>query len=167
MENNQCPCCKKDTPKSYDLCAHCKFPFSGSEKEKSVHIGKFISDKNIIEKSEDTIQNSKKILYYIVAANIFAMVFSVFKNQHDIFSIILTSCITVIFLICAIFLNKNPKIFTIIPLVMLLLIYTINFLFDSRTFFQGIIFKTIFVLALCYNLYTLNLANKFKKENNI
>lgn len=167
MENHHCPSCKNNTPTSYELCSFCKFPFNGTENEKSLHIGKFISAKNILDKSEENIQNSKKILFMIVAFNILGVVISVMKNQYDFFGILISTIITLTMLFCALYLHKKPMILTIIPLSLILLIYTINFIFSRETFFQGIIFKTIILFALTYNLYTLNQANKFKKENNL
>lgn len=167
MDNITCPSCKNQTPLSYDLCTYCKFPFTGTDKEKAIHIGKFISDKNILDKSEDTIQNSKNILFTIVGFNILGLVIAIMKNQYDFVGIFITSIITFIILFCGIFLQKSPKILTLIPLIIILGFYTLTFLFNKDSFFNGIVFKLLIVGALVYNLYTLNKANKFKKANNL
>ncbi|VXB01899.1 conserved membrane hypothetical protein [Flavobacterium sp. 9AF] len=167
MNNKICPACKKESPESYDNCSYCKFPFNGTEKEQATHIGKFIADKGILDKSKHNIENSKRILFYIVAFNTIGLIIAIMNNKYDFLGVFLTVFISLIFLLCGIFLQKNPKILTIIPLTIILLFYTLNFIFDREHFFNGIIFKIIIVGALIYNLYVLNEAEKFKKANNL
>ncbi|NJM79239.1 MAG: hypothetical protein HC854_05715 [Flavobacterium sp.] len=154
MDNQTCPSCKNETPLSYEVCTYCKFPFTATDKEKAVHIGRFISAKNILDKSEDNIQNSKNVLYFIAGFNILGLIIAIMKNQYDFLGVFITSIITLIILFCGIFLQKSPKILTIIPLIIILLFYLITFIFNNESFLNGIVFKIVIVGALVYNLYT-------------
>lgn len=163
MENKNCPCCKNDAQIEAEYCSFCKFPYNGSELDKSKHIGLFISQKGILETSDDSISKSKNILFTISAINILAL----FINKLDAFGLIISIFSTVMILLCAIFFEKNPKILTIIPLSILLFFYLINFLFDPNTLLQGIIIKIFIIGGLSYNLYTIIEAEKFKQKNNL
>ncbi|WP_339889154.1 hypothetical protein [uncultured Flavobacterium sp.] len=163
MENKSCPSCKKESPSSYDSCSYCKFPFSGTEDEKSKHIGIFISQRRLLDKSAEEISKSKKLLYIITAFNVLGL----FLNNFDTLGLLITIVSTAVILLCAIFLEKNPKLLTIIPLGMILFIYLINFLVEPDTLLKGIMFKILIIGGLSYNLYTLYEADKFKKANNL
>lgn len=162
MENKSCPSCKNESPSSYDSCSYCKFPFNGTEEEKSKHIGLFISQKRILDKSAEEITKSKNLLFIITAFNVVGL----FLNEFDTLGLIITIVSTLIILLCAIFLEKNPKILTIIPLGLIFSIYLINFLIEPNTLTKGIMFKILIIGGLSYNLYTLYQADKFKKQNN-
>ncbi len=74
MENNNCPACKTEFSERVEFCSKCEFPFNGTEKEKAIHIGRFIGKKGVIADSSIYIKKSQNILYFIAGLNIFSLI---------------------------------------------------------------------------------------------
>lgn len=164
MEKQKCPSCKKEFLENVSICTNCNFPFDGTDKEKAIHIGRFISSKGIITDSNGSIEKSQKILYTITGINIFFMIIGFSNGNFVLVDIIINSFITLIFLLCGIFLKKKPLLLTVIPLTMMIGIYTLNYLIEPNSIFSGILMKIFILCSLIYSIYLILSAEKFKKD---
>lgn len=166
MDIKNCPACKNDNDIVNDLCEKCEFPFTGSEKEKSIHIGQFIGKRGIIVDSEDSLIRSQNLLYFAAGLYFIGVIINFsFLKQH-IFSLFFSIGIIFVIALCGFLLKKAPLVFLSIPLALLLFIYTINYIYDYRTLVQGIIFKILILGSLIYSVYNYKLSEKFKKKYN-
>jgi len=167
MESKICPACKNDNLVKADYCQFCRFPFNGSEKEKSIHIGKFISDKGIVVDSEDSLYKSRNLLF--LAAGFYAL--GVIINYkiliNNILVLIINLAVITIIVVCAVFLRKAPLLFLIIPLILLLTIYLLQYLVDPNSIMRGILYKMIILGSLGYSIYNYLASQKFKKKYNL
>lgn len=167
MSEKVCPSCKNQNEANVGFCCKCEFPFNASDKEKSIHIGKFISNKGIILDSEDSLAKSQNLLYLAAGFYIIGVIINFSTLKQDIFSLIFNIGVIFIIALCGYLLKKSPLIFLSIPLALLLFIYTINYLIDYRTLMQGIIFKILILGSLIYSIYNYKLSEKFKKKYNL
>ncbi len=163
MEKLKCPSCKKEYLDKIDTCKNCKFPFNGTEKERAIHIGQFINKKGVLIDSTDSIEKSQKILYAIAGINLIFLIIGFIKNSYQLFDLILNGIIVAVFLLCAFFIKKSPLILTIIPLILMIGIYTLNFIVEPRSIFNGIVVKLLIVGSLIYSIFLIKSADGFKK----
>lgn len=164
MENPTCPCCKIAILESTLICSNCQFPFNGTEKEKSIHIGRFISSKGVLTDSDDSISKSQKILSVITALNTIFLIIGITKGNYMILDIILNGFITLIFLLCAIFIKKMPLVLTCIPLFLVISINILNYFIDPISILSGIAMKLVIIISLGYSVYLIVQAKKFQKQ---
>ena len=71
MTDINCPNCKEDISQIAINCENCNFPVSGTEKEKSIFIGRQIANKSKIETAKESQGKVQKILYVIGAFQLF------------------------------------------------------------------------------------------------
>ena len=100
---NSCPACKKENPKIAIFCETCNYPFEGTEKEKAIHIGRFVTKKGVTVDSEIQINRSRSILFIIAIINGLAIAMGIVNSvdysiADHVFNIIITS----VFILCAI-----------------------------------------------------------------
>ncbi|MDO6819491.1 hypothetical protein [Zobellia sp. 1_MG-2023] len=164
MENMNCPSCKKEYLESVDICSNCRYPFSGTEKEKAIHIGKFINQKGVLVDSEASIEKSQKILYGVTVINLVFLAIGFFNGTYPLLHILLNAVLIVVFLFCAYFIKKSPLMLTIIPLALLIGVYTINFIVDPNSVLRGVIMKLFILGSLIYSIYLIKSAEGFKKN---
>nr|WP_299174024.1 hypothetical protein [uncultured Allomuricauda sp.] len=164
METTFCPACKNESKSSDGFCKFCTFPFAGTEKEKAIHIGKFIHKKEIIVDSSDSISKSKKILYFISGANFIFLVISLFFGSSLSIDFTLSFFITLMLFLCGLFIEKNPMVFTIIPLCITLGIMILNTIIDPSSFFDGILIKFFIIGSLVYSIVLIQGAKAFKNK---
>lgn len=162
-----CPACKNDLNGITDNCKTCNFPFNGTEKEKGIHIGKFINEKGVIFDSGESIERSQKILYGITLINLVTISLNYFMNGSNTIDLILNLIVTALIAFCGYKVKEKPIMYSLIALCLLLSIYTFNFLFDPQVFIRGILYKVIIVGGLFYNIYLVINSNSFKKKYNI
>ena len=166
MSSIQCPACKKPQEANLSNCKNCMFPFTGSEQEKSKHIGLFINKKSIVHDAENAITRSRKILFLIAAYNfLFITVPFISPDMEiDIFAISINVILALGFIMCALLLKRSPMFFTIFPLCAILGLYAANFLYDPDLAMRGIIFKLVIIGSLIYSIYLLQEAKKFNNK---
>ena len=104
---NSCPACKKENPKIAIFCETCNYPFEGTEKEKAIHIGRFVTKKGVTVDSEIQINRSRSILFIIAIINGLAIAMGIVNSvdysiADHVFNIIITS----VFILCAITIKK-------------------------------------------------------------
>ncbi|WP_406683555.1 hypothetical protein N1F78_12810 [Seonamhaeicola sp. MEBiC1930] len=167
MESKICPACKNENLSRADNCQICEFPFTGSEKEKSLHIGKFISDKGIIIDSEDSLNKSRNLLFLAAGFYILGAIINYSLLLNNLFALVFNVVVILIIVVSGVLLKKSPLIFLSIPLILLITIYAINYLADPNTLINGIIFKMIILGSLGYSIYNYLASKKFKKKYNL
>lgn len=167
MKNIQCPSCKKEFETIPTNCSNCQFPFQGTEREKTVHIAQFIEKKGVLVDSDDSIEKSRKILYAITGINVIYLVVGYVTGDAHFMDTILNFVISGVFFICAFNIEENPIRLTTVPLILLISIYTLNFLLNPSMFFQGIVVKLLIVGSMFYSIYLIKSAEKFKKRYQI
>lgn len=162
-----CPACSKEQIERLDRCNTCDFPFNGTEKEKSIHIGKFISKKGVLTDSDTTIKKIQQLFYFIGGFNLMLFVMHSLIGVVFIVNSILDFLFFVIFMVCGIFIRKSPLVFTIIPLLFMIGINGIYYLIDPGLVLKGIIYKLIIVGCLIYSIYIVLKAQEFKRKYNV
>ena len=160
----RCPACKIENEDLIENCENCEFPFNGTEKEKGIHIGRFINKKGIVTDSDESISKSQKILIGVAVFNLAFLIIGFSNGGFDIISIIFNGVITGIILLCGIFIKKNPVILTLIPLILIIGINVLNFIFDPQSILNGILMKIIIIGSLGYSLYLVYQKKKFEKK---
>lgn len=158
-----CPACKKEHIESLDNCNICAFPFNGTEKERAIHIGRFINTKGVLIDSVDSIKRSQMILFVIAGFNTLLFLINFFLGSIFLLDIALIG----IFLLCGILIRKSPILFICIPLVLIIGINISNYFIDPSLAFNGIFIKILIVSSLIYSIYIILKANKFKKRYEI
>lgn len=164
MDITYCPAYKKEAKEQENNCYNCNFPFNGTEKEKGIHIGRFINKKEVITNSADSLRKSQLILYAIAGFNVIFLITGFFGDQINVFDIGLNLIIAIIFILCAFFIHRQSILLTVIPLVLIILINVLNFIVEPTSLYKGIILKLIIIGSLVYSIYLIKSAADFKKE---
>lgn len=167
MESSNCPACSQESSTILEYCSNCNFPYNGTENERSAHIGRFISEKNILSESETSVKKSRNILYIIAGLNFLMFFIAIFSNEYLLVDAIVNLVIAAIFASFAFFIHKSPVIFTVIPLVFITMIYLIDATYDPSSMARGMIFKLFILGSLGYGAYKCYKAEKFKKKYNL
>ena len=166
MNSKNCPACKNDNSIESLFCDKCEFPFEGTEKEKSIHIGRFINKRGVIFDANDSIRKSQNILLLVIGLYILGLAINFeFLMNNKIFFVI-DILIVISFGVCAFMIKKAPVLFTVIPLVIILTLYTVNFIADPISILNGIIMKLIIVGTLVYSIFLHISSSKFRKKYN-
>ena len=161
-----CPACKNINNADTLFCDKCEFPFQGSEKEKSIHIGRFINKRGVVFDANDSIRKSQNILFLVIGLYVLGLVINFeFLLDNKIF-LVFDILIIISFGVCAFMLKRAPVLFTTIPLIILIALYVSNFIIDPRSILNGIIMKVIIIGTLVYSIYLHISSNKFKKKYN-
>ena len=167
METKVCPACKNDVGVAEINCSICEFPFEGTEKEKSIHIGRFIGKKGVIIDAEDHLIKSRNLLF--LAAGFYAL--GTFINLSFLLkypvALIINIAVISILVMCGILIKRAPLFFLIFPLALLFSIYLSNYLNDPSSIYNGILFKIIILGSLIYSIYLYLASKKFKKKYKI
>ncbi|QKG81122.1 UbiA prenyltransferase family protein [Tenuifilum thalassicum] len=161
----KCPVCGSEATRETINCEKCNFPFKGTEKEKSQFIAKQIVNKGKIEDTQNSIKNARIILFIIAAMNIIVPFFLYFNKPFGIFSIALGIFIGMIFLVFGLLLKRQPFIYTLISLILLLVFYTLELVIDPSLLLRGILWKIIFITGLSFSLSSIVKSNKIMKES--
>ena len=159
-----CPACKIENENTIKNCKNCEYPFNGTEKEKGIHIGRFINKKGIVNDSDESIMKSQKILIGVGIFNLVFLLIGFSNGGIDVFGIIFNGIITGIILLCGIFIKKKPVTLTLIPLILIIGINILNFIFDPNSILNGILMKIVIIGSLGYSLYLVSQMKKFKKK---
>ena len=162
-----CPACKNDVTAADEICDVCQFPFNGSEKEKSIHIGRFISQKGVIVDSQDSLTKSQYLLYLAAGMYTLSVVINLSLLLNNLFTLIFNAAIILVLIVSGILVKKAPIVFLLVPLFVLLSIYISNYVIDPSTLHQGIAFKLIILGSLIYSIYNYARSESFKKKFNV
>lgn len=163
MENTiVCPTCKTNYETEPETCPKCGFPFSGTEKEKSLFIGQQILKKGKVKDTKDVIKRARIILWVIGGLNL--LISPIYYGGEPVLVII--GLITgVLFIGFGLLASVKPFISILIPLILLILAYTTSAIINPDQFYRGILWKFVFVGVLVYALVSILEAEKLKKES--
>lgn len=167
MNTKLCLSCKKEVFENENTCPTCNFPFNGTEKEKAIHIGKFINQKSIVSSSEDSILKVRNILFLIAAIQLLGLGINLYKGHIDIVTIVVYLILALTFISCGVLIKKSPILFITFPLCLLLALYFIEYLTVPSLFFRGIIFKVLIIGIMIYSIYIVIKSNQFKKKHTL
>ncbi len=162
-----CPTCKTNYESKPLICAKCGFPFLGTEKEKAIFIGKQISKKSQISDTQSKIKRARVILW-VIGGLMFVSGFFIKTGGStltDSIEVVIRLVIGLIFIAFGFLTYKKPLISILIPLILLLLNYTIAAIINPYTLMQGFVLKIIFLGSLGYALLGIFQAEKIKKES--
>lgn len=167
MEVKECICCKNQVTENSTNCKFCNFPFLGTEEEKAKHIGMFIVNKRVISESEDSLEKNQYLLYIVSAFTFLSAILFFVNNKGFYLETIINVFIGTVIFLCGFFLKRKPLLFTIIPLLLILSVYTLNYLINPDTLFNGIVFKLLIIISLSYNVFLIERSNSFKKNHHM
>lgn len=165
MENELfCPNCKSEVAQVEFVCSLCNYPLSGTDKEKSIFIGKQISDRSKVDSAKIGQKKVQRILYVIAAFQFLNGIMVYFKfslTEDAIFYMILG----IIFTVLAYLSPSKPIIYISIALFIILLYYLLLGLIDVNFLMQGMLWKFATISFLAYGLVQSYEADKLKKKN--
>ena len=164
MNENYCPNCKEEISQIEFECTNCKFPLSGTEKEKSIFIGRQISNKSKISSAEEHQGKVSRILYLVGAFQLLNAYISYSKNygfENTMFYVIL-GLLLVVF---GYFSTKKPLLFITLALGLILGYYTILYINNPEFLLRGILWKIVIISFLIYGIVQSLQEQKLKKEN--
>lgn len=161
MPENICPACEAPNT-TEDFCLSCKFPFNGTEDQKSMHIGKYISGKVAADASDKAIQKSRKILFFLAGLNVLFIILNLNNPEYNIITLLLNLILAAAYLLFGILIKRSPVVFTVIPLVMIIAITMLNTILDPASIAQGFLTKFLIIMSLGYSVYLNYEAKSFE-----
>lgn len=164
MNENFCPNCKEEVSQIEFECSNCKFPLSGTEKEKSIFIGKQIANKSKISSAKENQGKTRRILFVVAFFQFFNGFISIQRN-YPIETITFYFVLGAILCVFAYFSTKKPLLFLSLSLLVILGYYFILYLSDPELIFRGILWKVVIVSFLIYGIVQSLQEQKLKKEN--
>jgi hypothetical protein len=151
-----CPTCKTNYDVQPQICAKCGFPFMGTEKEKSIFIGQQIIKKDDLVSAKERIKIARIILCIIGGISIV----NGFSSSSGVAVIV-----GLIFIGFCFLTNKKPLISILIPLIVLLLGYTVQTIISLDLLFRGLLWKIVFLTVLVSTLVSIIRAEKIRKKS--
>ncbi len=164
MEDLFCPNCKESISRIEFECSNCKFPLSGSEKEKAVFIGRQISNRSKIDDAK-TSQNKVRIILYIIGGFQLLNALIGILNGYDASSYLFFLILGSIFIVFGYLSPKKPLVFISLALILLLGYYAFLYSISPRYLTQGLIWKIVSVSFLAYGLVKSLEERQLKKQN--
>ena len=162
----KCPTCKTVYELQPDKCDNCGYPFSGTDMDKSHFVAHQVLKKGKISDTRDRIKNARIILFVIAGFNIIVPFFQYSNTDFGGVLIGLSILIGLIFLVFGILAKRKPFISLLIPLILLLVFYLLDFIVEPATLFRGMLWKALFIGGLLYGLISIKESEKIKKESN-
>jgi hypothetical protein len=156
-----CPNCNSTFDTHVDHCSKCGYPFSGTEKEKSLFIAQQIIKVGHIDDAKESLKTAKTTLFSIGVVNIILTFFSTTSPIVLAFSIIIGS----VFIVFGFIVEKKPFLFLVIPFTLLMVFYIGDALIDPMTLVKGLLWKVMYFTALVYAIVRVKRAEKIKKES--
>lgn len=164
MELN-CPNCKEDVSQIEFECSNCGFPLSGTDKEKSIFIGRQISNKSKIGDAKVSQVKAQRILYIIGAFQLLNAILTYYntKSATDAVFYIILGLLLGAF---GYFSSKKPILFLSLALTLILCYYMLLYLINPELLFRGILWKMVIISFLGYGIWNSLEAQQLKKKNN-
>ncbi len=165
QQSISCPVCQSTFEQQPETCHKCKFPFNASEKEKSKFIGQQILKKGTISDTKEKIKRARIILWVIGGINILFPFLLYANHPQQKTYIIVGLIIGFLFIGFGFFTHKKPFISILIPLILLLFLYTVDYIQEPISLIKGILWKIIFITGLVYGLVSIIQAERIRKES--
>ena len=164
MNDLKCPNCKEDISQVEIDCEHCGFPLSGTDKEKSIFIGKQISNKSKIGDAKKSQVKAQRILYIIGGFQIINGVL-VYLNTRNITDVVFYIILGLLLGVFGYFSSKKPILFLSLALILILSYYGLLYIIDPEFILRGILWKIVIIAFLVYGIWNSMEAQKLKKEH--
>lgn len=164
MTETKCPNCKEEVSQVEIYCENCNFPLSGTEKEKSIFIGRQIANKSKIETAKESQGKAQKILYLVGAFQLFNA-FRAYSNSLDSSSIIFYIILGSLLVLFGFLSSKKPLLFISLAFVMMLGYYAFLYSINPEYLFQGILWKIVTLGFLGYGSFGAIEEQDIKKKN--
>lgn len=161
----KCPTCKTAFEQQPAKCENCGYPFSGTHDERAHFVAHHIMKKGKLSDTKDSIKQARIILFIIAGFNIIVPIFSYANAQSGWIVMEISMLIGILFLFFGIMAKKKPFVSLLIPLILLITAYLVNFLIEPISLLQGILWKVIFIGALVYSLVSIRESEKIIKES--
>ncbi|WP_420571102.1 hypothetical protein [Kordia sp.] len=161
-----CPNCKEEVSQVAIYCEYCKFPVSGTDKEKAIFIGQQTLNKSKVVSSEKVISRTQTILYIVAGFKVLNAVLA-YLNFKSVIDAVFFVVIALILAVFSYLLPKKPVLFISLALGVILCYYLLLFLVSPMLLFNGILWKCCILMALFYALYTVVESQKLKKKFNL
>lgn len=158
---SQCPVCSHGVEIPAEKCSSCGYPFSGTEKEKSIFIAHHIMNKEHMVDTGKIIKQARLVLFIIGGLIILT---GILTQQANPFSIAISIGVGSLFIFFGFLTKKEPFISILIPLILLLLNYAGMAVSDPLSIAKGILWKVLFIGVLLYSLINVWKAQKIKRE---
>lgn len=144
VEESKCSNCTQLVKKDETFCGNCGFPENGSEQEKSKFNYSKKLKKNVVDDAKNKLKSVKILLYIMAGINFF---YGVYYLSQDSFmaEAIASFFATIIFIGCAIWVDKSPLVAVLSAFGFWLLIQILSAILEPTTLFQGLIIKIIFI----------------------
>lgn len=164
MTEIKCPNCKEEVSQVEINCENCNFPLAGTEKEKSIFIGKQIANKSKIGDAKESQGKARKILYIIGALQLL--------NAFIAFNSGLTTADVVFYVILAVLLilfgylsSKKPLLFISLGFALMLAYYALLYSINPEYLFRGSMWKVVTLGFLGYGIFGAMDEQDIKKKN--
>ena len=157
-----CRTCKTNYEILPQICLKCGFPFAGTEKEKITFSVQQTMKKGHIAESKKHIKTARIILWVIGGLYFVSTLFHSSLERGAMIDAVITGLIFIGF---GFYTYKDPFISILIPLILLLTIYTTQAIIDPSTIFQGLLWKIIYLSLLTYALVSVIKTKKLMKES--
>ncbi|WP_047548915.1 hypothetical protein [Psychroserpens sp. Hel_I_66] len=164
MEDSYCPNCQELISKIEFECSNCGFPISGTEKEKSIFIGKQIANKSKIGNAKASQNKVRLILYIIGGFQVFNGVLAIYQG-FEMVDYMFYFILGLLFIIFGFLSPKQPLVFISLALALLLAYYVFLYTIDPQLIFQGIVWRLVGIAFLIYGLVNSFEERKLKKGN--
>lgn len=158
----ECNYCGANTPES-TYCQTCNYPLLGTDQEKGRFVAKQVMDESNVKDALSKMKYPRNILFVIAGINILAAI--VQYQTLDLAGIIISIVIGLMFTGFALLTMKSPKIAILIPLILILIYYTLLAVILPDYFMSGIVWKVFIVIGLSFSLYTIFDAEKILRNN--
>lgn len=166
MEKIICPLCKKEYETIQMNCSGCGYPFTATEKEKSVFIAQQIIKKNSIKDTKDRVKTVRIMLWFLGQLFIINLISDLIHNDIDLFNILGLLIMGLFFLFCGFLSYKYPLHSILLPLIILTVFHlTTILLLDVSTFLHLLLPKIVIHVFLIIGLIFVIKAEKLKKES--
>jgi len=157
----ECPLCKTMYNKEPEACSECGYPFSKSDKERSIFVGQQVMKKSSIKHSANHIKRAQIILFAIAGINLIAIAFS----EWDIYQKHIEILIIGGFFSLGMLVKKNPVSIMTAGLVSHLALHALIVIFEPSYIFKGIVIKVIIIASLISGIVNVKKAEKYRKES--
>ena len=136
--------------------------------EKKRYRGKLAGLAWKVEQAESRIKIAGKFLYLLAAFNLIPIIPDIFNKSFDVFIVLPTLIIVIVFIGCAFLSKKNPVLAFALALVFYWALLVLEYMIMPESFFRGSLWKFIFSIALLIGLFNaihgINLKKKLEKE---
>lgn len=139
----KCSNCNNDIQKTDVFCGNCGYPENGTEQEKRKFNYSKKLKQNVIEDAKKKLKNVKIVLYIMAGVNLLALFYYI--SQSAMAEVIGSIVGAVVFIGCALWVNKKPLIAILSGFGFWILLQILSGIIEPESLFQGLILKIIII----------------------